>query len=38
MEIGYREAEMMASRSSGTPWTFREIVGWVALDEVKVKI
>jgi len=44
LEIGYREAEMMASwkmggvfnRRDGTPWTFREIVGWIALNEVKI--
>lgn len=44
LEIGYRETEMMASRKmgrvfnrrGGTPWTFREIVRWVALDEVKI--
>lgn len=45
LEIGDGEAEMMASREMGgigdgwrgSPWTFGEVVGWVALYEVEIE-
>jgi hypothetical protein len=45
LEIRDREAEMMASgemrrvfnRRDSTPWTLREIVGWVPLNKMEIK-
>ncbi|MCI22009.1 hypothetical protein A2U01_0043182, partial [Trifolium medium] len=45
LEIRDREAEMMASREMGrvfnrrgsTPWTFRQIVGWVPLNKMEIE-